>query len=182
MAAPNPGEVQAGGTHWIVTGWPPWQVLLPAIGVPALIVGSIFYGVAAWGAPPLVDLARICAYSILPIFLAVVLPVQKYFEGPRRVGLSTDGITIVFARHTESVPWDRVDPPSFSRPANVRAPNPFPYHLNLRDLVGRKTSVQFASFAVARELMDFPSAPAWRHDAALRSELGLAAEPAVRPH
>lgn len=165
--------VRPGWTHWIVTGWPLWQVLLPAVGVPALIIGSILYLSLLWGAPPLVDLIRLIVFSLMPIFLAVVLPVQKYFEGPRRIGLSSEGITAVFARHTESVPWDRVDPPSYSRPSNVRAPNPFPYHLNYRDLAGRKVSIQFANFAAVREVMNFPGAPAWRLDPALRSELEL---------
>lgn len=171
------GEVRPGWTHWIVTGWPLWQVLLPAVGVPVVIVGSLLYATHLWGAPPLPNLVMILAYSILPLFLAVVLPVQKYFQGPRRVGFSDTGITIVAARHTEVVPWARVDPPSFSRPANARAPNPFPYHLHFRDLAGQPTSVQFATFAVVRELMEFPAAPAWRHDPALRSQLGVPPEP-----
>lgn len=177
MSGSDTGGVRAGWTHWIVTGWPLWKVLLPAVGVPAVIAGSILSLTFLWGAPPLDDLALILVYSGMPLFLAVVLPVQKYFEGPRRVGLSADGVTIVFPRHTESVPWDRVDPPSYSRPTNPRAPNPFPYHLHLRDLAGQKTSVQFATFAVVRELMDFPSAPAWRRDPALRRHLGLPEAP-----
>lgn len=165
-----------GSTHWIVTGWPLWKVLLPVVGVPALIVGGILYGTSLVGPPPIPDLVMIIAYSAMPVFLAVVLPIQKYFEGPRRVGLSDAGITVVFPHHTETVPWERLDPPSYVRPANVRAPNPFPYHLNFRDLAGRAASVQFATFAVVREVMDHPSAPAWRHDADLRRQLGLPVE------
>ena len=133
----------------------------------------------AWGPPPSSDLVLILAYSALPVLLAVYLPVAKYLGSPREVGLSTDGVSMVYPHRTDTIPWARVDPHTVAGVGNIgnmaapiSNPNFYPWIFNYRDLAGRRRNIKLLPLSVFRALLDYPAAPEWRLDPGLRRRFG----------